>query len=72
MKSTAVRTTIEINAALLHEARTLTAITKKRALVERGLEALIRQEKLRRLTGMFGKTSLAVTPGILRRMRGDA
>ena len=67
-----MRTTIDINESLLREAERLTSIHKKKALVEKAFEELIRQERLLRLTSMLGKKSLRLSLGALDRMRKDA
>jgi len=67
-----MRTTIDINDKLLHEAERLTAIRKKRALVDAALQELVRQTRLRQLAGMLGKTRLNLNQRSLQRMRsGD-
>ncbi len=47
-----MKTTINIDDALLDEARRLTRITEKTALVHAGLEALIARESARRLAAL--------------------
>lgn len=64
-----MRTTIDINPNLLVEAEQLTAIHKKKALVEKALVELIRQEKLVRLANMLGKGKLSLSLRTLNRMR---
>ncbi|MCI5218068.1 MAG: type II toxin-antitoxin system VapB family antitoxin [Candidatus Electrothrix sp. LOE2] len=49
-----MRTTLNIDDALLEEARLLTGITEKTALVRNGLQALIAQETARRLARLGG------------------
>ena len=49
-----MRTTINIDAALLEQAARLTGTTQKTALVRRGLEALIAQASARRLAALGG------------------
>jgi Arc/MetJ family transcription regulator len=49
-----MRTTINIDDALLRRAGQLTGVTEKTALVRLGLEALIAQESARRLARLGG------------------
>ena len=49
-----MRTTLIIDDALLEEARQLTGIDEKTALVRAGLEALIAREAARRLAALGG------------------
>lgn len=49
-----MRTTINIDDGLLEEARRLTRIEEKTALVHAGLEALISMESARRLAALGG------------------
>ena len=49
-----MRTTLILNDALIEEARRLTGLTEKTALVHAGLEALIARETSRRLGAMGG------------------
>lgn len=49
-----MRTTLNIDEALLGEAARLTGVTEKTALVRRGLEALIARESARRLAALGG------------------
>lgn len=48
------RTTLNIDQELLEEARSLTGIQEKTALVRAGLEALIVRESARRLAALGG------------------
>ena len=66
-----MRTTIDINEELLHEAERLTSIKMKRKLVDTALQELVRQAKLKQLAGMLGATRLNLTQRSLRRMRSD-
>ncbi|MGD0127188.1 MAG: type II toxin-antitoxin system VapB family antitoxin [Terriglobia bacterium] len=61
-----MRTTLNIDDTLLHEAARLTGIGEKTAVVRAGLEALIARESARRLAELGGSE-----PGIrlLRRRR---
>ena len=49
-----MRTTLNIDEALLAEAARLTGVREKTALVRRGLEALIARESARRLAALAG------------------
>jgi Arc/MetJ family transcription regulator len=49
-----MRTTMILNDALVEEARRLTGLTEKTALVHAGLEALIAREVARRLADLGG------------------
>lgn len=49
-----MRTTLNIDEALLAEAARLTGVTEKTALVRRGLKALIARESARRLAALGG------------------
>lgn len=49
-----MRTTLNIDEALLAEAARLTGVTEKTALVRRGLEVLIARESARRLAALGG------------------
>ena len=51
---THMRTTLNIDDALLREARRLTGVEEKTALVRAGLEALIARESARRLAALGG------------------
>jgi Arc/MetJ family transcription regulator len=64
-----MRTTLNIDEALLKRAEQLTGITEKTALIRRGLEALIALESARRLAKLGG-TEPALKP--IRRRRPAA
>jgi Arc/MetJ family transcription regulator len=49
-----MRTTLNIDDALLEEAGVLTGVAEKTALVRLGLQALIAQERARRLIALGG------------------
>jgi Arc/MetJ family transcription regulator len=49
-----MRTTLNIDGALIHEASKLTGVSEKTALVRMGLEALISKESARRLASLGG------------------
>jgi Arc/MetJ family transcription regulator len=58
-----MRTTLNIDDDLLDEARRLTGMREKTALVRMGLEALIARESARRLAALGGsQPDLDVTP----------
>jgi Arc/MetJ family transcription regulator len=50
-----MKTTLNIDDALLAEARRLTGIEEKTALVHAGLRALVAQERAARLAALAGK-----------------
>ena len=49
-----MRTTLNIDSTLLEEARVLTGIKEKTALVRQGLQALIERESSRQLAALGG------------------
>lgn len=63
-----MRTTLNIEDALLAEARRLTGLREKTAVVRAGLEALIARERARRLIALGG-TMPAFRAGRRRRPR---
>jgi Arc/MetJ family transcription regulator len=63
-----MRTTMILNEALIEEARRLTGMTEKTAIVHAGLEALIARESARRLAELGGSDPTA-TAGRRRRLR---
>lgn len=63
-----MRTTMILNEALIDEARRLTGLTEKTAIVHAGLEALIARESARRLAELGGSDP-AATAGRRRRSR---
>ena len=62
-----MRTTLNIDDELLDEARRLTGIQEKTALVRKGLEALIAREAAKRLAALGG-TEKSLRPVPRRRM----
>jgi Arc/MetJ family transcription regulator len=66
-----MKTTLNIDDALLAEARRLTRIDEKTALVRAGLEALIARESARRLAALGGSEP-ALVAGRRRRISTDA
>ena len=66
-----MRTTIDINERLIKEAWEILHPKSKRELIERSLEGVIRQEKLRRLVSRLGCTPMIAPAEFLRlRRRG--
>jgi Arc/MetJ family transcription regulator len=63
-----MRTTMILNEALIEEARRLTGMTEKTAIVHAGLEALIARESARRLAEL-GRSDPTATAGRRRRSR---
>ncbi len=61
-----MRTTLNIDEALLHRAAKLAGVSQKTALVRMGLEALIARESARRLADLGGTERRAT---IIRRRR---
>jgi Arc/MetJ family transcription regulator len=57
-----MRTTLNIDDALLEEASRLTGVTEKTALVRAGLESLIQREAARRLARLGGSDPAAKAP----------
>jgi hypothetical protein len=58
-----MRTTLNIDGALIREASKLTGVSEKTALVRMGLEALISKESARRLASLGGtEKQLALAP----------
>lgn len=64
-----MRTTLNIDDALLHEASRLTGVEEKTALVHLGLRALISLESARRLAALGGTEKKLKKP---RRRRSSA
>jgi Arc/MetJ family transcription regulator len=50
-----MRTNIEIDDKLIEEARRITGLSTKKAIVERALEELVRREREREVLKYFGK-----------------
>jgi Arc/MetJ family transcription regulator len=57
-----MRTTLIIDDELLEEARRLSGLKEKTAVVHAGLDALISRESARRLAALGGSDRKAVTP----------
>ncbi len=66
-----MRTTIEIDDKLLKEALALTKAKTKKELIQRSLEALIRQQRIERLLGKLGRFPLHLTSRRLAKLRAD-
>jgi Arc/MetJ family transcription regulator len=65
-----MRTTINVDEALLAEAQRLTGQTERTAVIHEGLKALIERERARRLTGL-GDSDPGGTAGRVRRAPTD-
>ena len=63
-----MRTTLILDDALIEEARRLTGLTEKTAIVHAGLEALIARQSARRLASLGGSDRKAAAPS---RRRAD-
>ena len=63
-----MRTTLHVDDGLLEEARRLTGLREKTAIVRAGLEALIARESAKRLAGLGG-TEPGIRPAPRRRSR---
>jgi Arc/MetJ family transcription regulator len=50
-----MRTNIEIDDKLIEEARRITGLSTKKAIVERALQELVRRERQREVLDYFGK-----------------
>ena len=61
-----MRTTLELPDTLVHEAMALTKISTKTGLIKYALENVIQKEKIKELTGYFGKINLEVDLNKLR------
>ena len=61
-----MRTTLEIPDALINEAMSLTGISTKTGLIKFSLENVIQQQKIKGLTGYFGKLKLDIDLNKLR------
>ena len=57
-----MRTTINLKDSLYEEATRATGIKEKTALLHRGLEALLREEAVKRLTKLYGTHRKAKAP----------
>ncbi len=66
-----MRTTLEIDQKLMKQALELTKAKTKKELIQRSLEALIRQHRIERLLGKLGRFPLHLTPRKLAKLRAD-
>ena len=67
-----MRTTLDLDEALVREALAATGAPTKTALVEMGLKALVEQAARRRLAALAGKIPEATVPRRRRMGGGDA
>lgn len=63
------RMTIEIDEALLEEARRVLGVRTKREAIERALQELVRQQRRRGIRAHAGQVELELTQETLRTMR---
>jgi len=61
-----MRTTLELPDTLIDEAMSLTQITTKTEVIKYALENIIQREKIKGLTGYFGKLNLDIDLDKLR------
>jgi len=66
-----MRSTIDLPDELLEEARRLSGLRTKRAVVIAALEEFIRQRRLARLRRRLGRTELQITLEELEQLRAD-
>ncbi len=66
-----MRTTLEIDDKLLRQALAVSEAKTKKDLIHRSLEALIREQRVRRLLGKLGRFPLRITPRSLAKLRAD-
>lgn len=66
-----MRTTLDIDETLLKTALAASGAKTKRELINRSLEALIRQQRIARLLGKLGRFPLQLTPRRLAKLRAD-
>lgn len=64
-----MRTTVDINNALLKQAWRLVHPKSKRELIERSLHELVRREHLKRLADRVGRTPMVSRATLLRMRR---
>ena len=65
-----MRTTIDIDEALLIEAQKITGIKKKKDLVNEALREIIRRRRIERLRHSLGRMDLDLDLKKLKRLRG--
>jgi hypothetical protein len=61
-----MRTTLDLPDTLIHEAMSLTQISTKTEVIKYALENIIQREKIKGLTGYFGKLDLDIDLDKLR------
>jgi len=61
-----MRTTLELPDTLIHEAMSLTQISTKTEVIKYALENIIQREKIKGLTGYYGKLNLDIDLDKLR------
>jgi len=61
-----MRTTLELPDSLIHEAMSLTQISTKTEVIKYALENIIQREKIKGLTGYYGKLNLDIDLDKLR------
>jgi len=61
-----MRTTLDLPDSLVHEAMALTKILSKTDLIKFALENVIQREKIKELTGYFGRFNLDIDIDKLR------
>ncbi|MBI3950564.1 MAG: type II toxin-antitoxin system VapB family antitoxin [Acidobacteria bacterium] len=66
-----MRSTIDIDDALLEEAMKLAHVKTKRELIQLSLSELVRQKRRERLRSKLGKTDIEWTLADLQEMRRD-
>lgn len=66
-----MRTTLDVNERLLNQAFVLTKAKTKKELIQRSLEALIREERIHRLLEKLGHFSLQLTTKKLAKLRAE-
>lgn len=66
-----MRTTLDVDETLLKTALAASGAKTKRELINRSLEALIRQQRIERLLGKLGRFPLQLTPRRLAKLRAD-
>lgn len=68
-RNTMPRMTIEIDEALLEEARRVLGVRTKREAIERALQELVRQQRRRGIRAHAGRVELELTQETLRALR---
>ncbi len=62
-----MRTTLDLPDTLIHEAMSLTQISTKTEVIKYALENIIQREKIKGLTGYYGKLNLDIDLDKLRK-----